>query len=45
MVFKWTDLLHTIPFWVTLIGIFPYVLTTFDYKLSVANLIIHHLDA
>lgn len=45
LVFKWVDLLHTIPFWVTLIGIFPYLLTSFEYKLSVADLIIHHMDA
>lgn len=41
--FKPTDLLHTIPFWITLIGIFPYLLTSFEYKLSVADLIIHNI--
>lgn len=43
--FRKSDLLHTIPFCLTLIGVFPYLITSFDYKLSVANLIIHHLNA
>jgi AraC-like DNA-binding protein len=43
--FKAKDLLHTIPFWITLVGIFPYLLTPFEYKLSVADLIIHNMSA
>jgi len=44
LTFKTSDLLHTIPFWITLIGIFPYLLTPFEYKLSVADLIIHNIS-
>ena len=42
--FKAKDLLHTIPFWITLVGILPYLLTPFEYKLSVADLIIHNIS-
>jgi len=42
--FKAKDLLHTIPFWITLVGILPYLMTPFEYKLSVADLIIHNIS-
>lgn len=45
MDFKPADLLHTIPFWITLVGMFPYLLTPFEYKLSVADMIIHDISA
>lgn len=45
LTFKASDLLHTIPFWITLIGIFPYLLSPFEYKLSVADMIIHNMSA
>jgi AraC-like DNA-binding protein/heme/copper-type cytochrome/quinol oxidase subunit 2 len=43
--FRRSDLLHTLPFWWNLIGIFPYLLTPFSYKLEVAQLYIDHLPA
>ena len=44
--FEWKkkDLLHTIPFWINLIGIIPYLFTSFDYKLQVAELMISNLE-
>ena len=44
--FEWKrkDLLHTIPFWINLIGIIPYLFTSFDYKLQVAELMISKLE-
>lgn len=41
---KWSviDLLHFIPFVIQLINIFPYLISSFDYKLQVAHAI--HLD-
>jgi AraC-like DNA-binding protein len=45
LVFRKTDWLHTLPFWVSLAGILPYWLTPFSYKLVVANLFIHHMAA
>lgn len=35
--FRKQDLLHLIPFFVTLIGIFPYLLTPFQHKLEVVD--------
>lgn len=43
--FTYLDLLHTIPFWLNLIGILPYLATSFEYKLSVANTITNNLGA
>lgn len=45
MTFRRSDLLHTIPFWVSLAGTLPYLLTPFSYKLEVAYLDIHNSDA
>lgn len=41
---RWQDLIHTIPFWITLVGIAPYLLTSFDYKLQVAEGMIRNLQ-
>ena len=43
--FRKSDWLHTIPFWVTLAGTLPYILTPFSYKLHVAYLNANNLDA
>jgi AraC-like DNA-binding protein len=45
MTFRRSDLLHTIPFWVSLAGTLPYLLTPFSYKLEVAYLDINNSDA
>lgn len=45
MTFRRSDLLHTIPFWVSLAGTLPYLLTPFSYKLDVAYLDINNSDA
>jgi len=45
MTFRRSDLLHTIPFWVSLVGTLPYLLTPFSYKLEVAYLDINNSDA
>ena len=44
--FEWKrkDFLHTIPFWINLIGIIPYLFTSFDYKLELADLMIRKLE-
>lgn len=44
--FEWkrSDLLHTIPFWINLVGIVPYLLTPFEYKLQVAEGMIRRLE-
>ncbi len=44
MIFRKSDLLHTIPFWVTLAGTLPYMLTSFSYKLWVADVNIKNLN-
>jgi len=44
MEWKRTDWLHTIPFWINLVGIVPYLLTPFSYKLQVADMLIRHLE-
>ena len=41
---RWKDFLHTIPFWITLIGVFPYWMTPFEYKLEMANGIINDMN-
>ena len=43
--FRKSDLLHTIPFWVSLVGILPYLFTPFDHKIEVANLFIRQMAA
>ena len=43
--FRRSDLLHTLPFWVSLGGTLPYLLTPFSYKLEVAYLDINNSDA
>jgi AraC-like DNA-binding protein len=43
--FRRSDLLHTLPFWFSLIGIFPYLLTPFSYKLEMAQLFIERMPA
>ena len=43
--FRKSDLLHTIPFWVSLVGILPYLFTPFAHKIEVANLFIRHMAA
>jgi AraC-like DNA-binding protein len=45
MSFRRSDLLHTLPFWITLAGTLPYLLTPFSYKLEVASLDIKNLNA
>lgn len=37
---KRSDLLHTLPFWITLTGVLPYLFSSFEYKYSVAEAII-----
>lgn len=43
--FRKSDLLHTIPFWVSLVGILPYLFTPFAHKIEVANLFIRQMAA
>ena len=43
--FRKSDLLHTIPFWVSLVGILPYLFTPFAHKIEVANLFIQQMAA
>jgi AraC-like DNA-binding protein len=43
--FRRSDLLHTLPFWLNLVGIFPYLITPFSYKLEVAQLFIDRIPA
>ena len=38
-------MLHTLPFWISLVGIMPYLLTPFSHKIRVANLFIEKMDA
>lgn len=45
IVFRTSDLLHTIPFWFNLVGTLPYIFTPFSYKIEVANLFIHNMEA
>lgn len=42
---KWVDILHTVPFWITLLGALPYILLPFSYKLFVAHRIIEDMNA
>ena len=42
--FRRSDWLHTLPFWISLVGILPYLVTPFSYKLDVANLFIQNLQ-
>lgn len=39
-----TDIIHFIPFLVQLIGIFPYLLTPFSYKVGIAGQILNDLN-
>ncbi len=39
-----TDIIHFIPFLVQLIGIFPYLLTPFSYKVGIASQILNDLN-
>ena len=39
-----TDIIHFIPFFVQLIGIFPYLLTPFSYKVGIAAQILNDLN-
>jgi AraC-like DNA-binding protein len=41
---KSTDIIHFIPFLVQLIGIFPYLLTPFSYKVDIAAQILNDLN-
>ncbi len=41
---KGTDIIHFIPFLVQLIGIFPYLLTPFSYKVDIASQILNDLN-
>lgn len=43
--FRKSDLLHTIPFWVSLVGILPYLFSPFAHKIEVANLFIRDMAA
>ncbi len=43
--FKKYDFLHFVPFFINLIGITPYLFTSFEYKYSIAKKIIGNLDA
>ena len=43
--FRRTDILHLIPYLICLIGIIPYLITSFDFKLSVADDIIHDINS
>lgn len=43
--FRKADLLHTIPFWVSLVGIMPYLFSPFSGKIEVANLFIRKMEA
>jgi AraC-like DNA-binding protein len=45
LTFRKSDWLHTLPFWVNLVGTLPYILTPFSYKLEVANMYIHNMPA
>lgn len=45
LVFRKTDWLHTLPFWVNLVGTFPYLMTPFSYKIEMANMFIHNMAA
>lgn len=45
LVFRKIDWLHTMPFWINLVGITPYLLTPFSYKIEIANLFIHKMAA
>ena len=42
--FRRSDWLHTLPFWVSLVGTLPYLVTPFSNKLDVANLFIQNLQ-
>ena len=39
-----SDIIHFIPFMVQLVGIFPYLLTPFSYKVDVASQILNNLN-
>jgi len=41
---KGTDIIHFIPFLVQLIGIFPYLLTPFSYKVGITSQILNDLN-
>jgi AraC-like DNA-binding protein len=41
---KSSDIIHFIPFMVQLVGIFPYLLTPFSYKVDVATQILNNLN-
>jgi AraC-like DNA-binding protein len=42
--FRKYDILHLIPFFVTFIGMFPYFITSFEYKLQMADAIIRDIN-
>lgn len=41
---KW-DVLHLIPSFIALVGIFPYMISSFEHKLQLADAIMHDLQA
>ncbi|MBM3921040.1 MAG: helix-turn-helix transcriptional regulator [Sphingomonadales bacterium] len=43
--FRKSDILHLIPFLICLIGMVPYLITSFDFKLSVADDIIRDINS
>ena len=45
LTFRKSNWLHTLPFWINLVGTLPYILTPFSYKLEVANMYIHNMPA
>ena len=45
LLFRKKDWLHTLPFWINLVGTLPYLLTPFSYKIEMANLFIHNMTA
>ena len=45
LTFRKSDWLHTLPFWINLVGTLPYILTPFSYKIEVANMYINNLPA
>ena len=44
IIWKWSDLIHLIPFIIICFGLFPYLLSPFENKLHAANLIIQDVN-
>ena len=44
IIWKWSDLIHLIPFIIICIGLLPYLLSPFENKLQAANLIIQDVN-